>query len=529
VNPDYDILRDQLVRWDGRRRWAEILKWLPRGLLAGLLIAAMVAAIARIYPVLLNQEVAVFAGALAMIGALISILLVLLKRRSLIIKARYADRKYGLLERTSTAIEIKTGRSQTTPMLAEKQLADAVYTMKMVNTERLLPLRLNWRDLVMLSLTSVLLLLALLLPNPLSKIVVGQRQVNAAIEEQVTTLRAIKEDVQSDTAIAEEQRPQLLAPIEAALEQLQDSNINRELAVAVLSEGAADLREISETYDTSALRDTLGETGKSLSENPISQSAGQALQRGDLAAAGSALNSMADQLPTHSLEELSGLGSDLEEIANGLKEVDPDLARKLEQAAAALQQGDVSSAQQALREVAATLQQRALEQAAARRATVAADEITEGSQQVAQAGQPGQQADGLGQNQGQTDQGAGSESSDGQAQGQGQGAESEHGNNPGGPGPGGGHAENVFVPGPAFLDGEQGVDVELPAECVTDPESCGYLLSERPTAIGEEQSLVPYDQVFSEYRDVAYQTLESQYVPLGLRHTVRDYFSSLEP
>jgi hypothetical protein len=40
---------------------------------------------------------------------------------------------------------------------------------------------------------------------------------------------------------------------------------------------------------------------------------------------------------------------------------------------------------------------------------------------------------------------------------------------------------------------------------------------------------VPYNQVFSDYRDAANRALESDYIPLGMRDVVRDYFSSLEP
>ena len=43
------------------------------------------------------------------------------------------------------------------------------------------------------------------------------------------------------------------------------------------------------------------------------------------------------------------------------------------------------------------------------------------------------------------------------------------------------------------------------------------------------QVTVPYNQVFSDYADAANRALDSDYVPLGLRDVVRDYFTSLEP
>ncbi|MCA9928666.1 MAG: hypothetical protein KC419_09315, partial [Anaerolineales bacterium] len=99
----------------------------------------------------------------------------------------------------------------------------------------------------------------------------------------------------------------------------------------------------------------------------------------------------------------------------------------------------------------------------------------------------------------------------------------------GGPGPGGGHTENVYVPELMDLSGTEGVDVELPAECVANPENCGALLNETPTEIGDESSVVPYEQVFGDYRDAANEALSDDYIPLGLKGYIRDYFSSLEP
>src|SRR5690606_20389890 len=47
--------------------------------------------------------------------------------------------------------------------------------------------------------------------------------------------------------------------------------------------------------------------------------------------------------------------------------------------------------------------------------------------------------------------------------------------------------------------------------------------TENPTG----NTTVPYNQVFSSYRNAANQALDSGYIPLGLRDIVRDYFTSL--
>ena len=163
------------------------------------------------------------------------------------------------------------------------------------------------------------------------------------------------------------------------------------------------------------------------------------------------------------------------------------------------------------------------------------------NEEVAQAGQSGQsgqgeQAEGGGQGQGESQgsgqgqgQGSGQGSGEGNGQGQGSGSGSEQGGGTGGPGPGGGHTENVFVPDLVDLSQFEGEEIELSAECIANPAECGGLLSETPTEFGDEQSVVPYEQVFGDYRNAANEALADDYIPLGLKGYIRDYFSSLEP
>ena len=43
------------------------------------------------------------------------------------------------------------------------------------------------------------------------------------------------------------------------------------------------------------------------------------------------------------------------------------------------------------------------------------------------------------------------------------------------------------------------------------------------------ESRVGYDTVYNDYQRAANRALESDYVPLGLRDVVREYFTSLDP
>ncbi len=87
----------------------------------------------------------------------------------------------------------------------------------------------------------------------------------------------------------------------------------------------------------------------------------------------------------------------------------------------------------------------------------------------------------------------------------------------------------MFVPDYVDLSSGEGVEIQLPAECVANPANCGQLINESLAEFGEERGLVPYERVFGDYRNAAYEALEGDYVPLGMKGLVRDYFSSLEP
>lgn len=556
LDSNFEQINKHLSNWQSRRQTADFLLWIPRGLLAGLLIGVVIAAVARFRPLLTNAEVGFVALGLAAVGLMAGFITVLVRRRPLITEARLADQQFGLQERVSTALEIHEGRIQTEPHLARQQLNDTVYTMSQVNVSKALPLEINTQDWFMILLAIFLLAAAVYFPNPQVAILNGQRAVQQEIAEQIEALEALQEQILQNEDLTEDQQNELLEPIQDALQQLESGDMTQEEGVAVLSEAEAELRDLAQTNDNQALRQQLEAAGQSLANNENGQQLGESLQNGQLSQAGANAAQLAEQLPTLTPEQQAQLAEDLAETAAALEGTDNELAQEFAEAAEALQNGDVEAAQEALQEAAATLQERAQQQAASQQASQAAGQISQGRQEVAQAGQQGQQGQqgqagqqgqqGQGQGQegqqgqgqqgqqgqgqqGQGQQGQGQGQEGGEGQGQGQGQEGGQNGGAGGVGQGGGHTENVFVPEFVDLSGEEGVDVELPAECVANPADCGSLLNETPTDFTEESSLIPYSQVYGEYRDAAYEALNDGYVPLGLKGYVRDYFSSLEP
>lgn len=152
----------------------------------------------------------------------------------------------------------------------------------------------------------------------------------------------------------------------------------------------------------------------------------------------------------------------------------------------------------------------------------------QGGQQPGQPGQTqqqGQQTNQAGQaesQQGATAGGAGDAPGDaGSEEGGGNGQPAAQDNDPDGQG------EGEFAPvySPRRIGGE---GESNPLFLESDPSDVPLTegeFAENPTG----EALVPYNQVYSDYSDAANRALESDYIPLGLRDVVHDYFTSLEP
>lgn len=550
---DFTPISNQLSRWDQRRKQRDMLIWGPRGIMIGLYIGVAMAAIARFRPFLTNIEIAYWAAGLALAGLVIGVGYIFSQSHTQSEQARFADETFGLKERLVSAVELNTETIDAPPPMKERQLKDTLKVIEQVDTPKGIPFELNSQDWTLILLALVILLAAVILPNNMETILQGQRAVEQVVAEQIEALETLEEEIEANPDLTEEQRDALLDPLQNARQELEDGVSSREEALAALSQAESALRQIEEQNSSDALEAQMAQAGQSVSSQS-GQELGEAMQAGDLNQTAEALENLSESVAGLSDTEQQALGQDLSQAASELSGTNPELAEQLSEAGSALQQGNVAEAEEALAQAGEVAQAEAADGELAEAAGEAAGELSQGRQEVTQAGeenpensQAGETAEQTGEEGQNGEAGEGTEGDTAQAgtqageqpgdgsqagatqPGAGSATGETSGAQAGGVGEGGGSTDNVFVPPFQDLSGEEGVEVELDANCTLGLENCGELVSTNPTEFGDETSIVPYEEVYSEYANTAYEALSEDYIPLGMKEYVRDYFSSLEP
>ncbi len=383
-------LTRQVRRWDRRLRVATSLIWGPRGIMAGVAVGVVVAILSRLSPWLLPEEIAwVTAGAVLII--LSGVLgFVWLWPRSVTENARYFDHRFGLKERTSTALELIGGSIQVSPHLSELQLSDAVDAARRVRSGQHLPLRLRWWEIILLVVLGGVLALLLLTDNPQTEKLRAQRQLQNSIAAQTEALQNAIQDIQNNPDLSQAEQAALTQPLENALDILQQQDVTQQEAVAALAEAQAGLQDLTDgmmSDQQAAYQDAANQLDQSSTTGDLAD----ALRRADLAQSADALDSMANQVGSSDMtdQERQQLADQLDQTAAALDNVNPALAQKLREAAQDLRQGDTGAAQAALHQAADLLrqQQQQLDQSPlSQQAQTAEQQVQQSQRQIAQAG-----------------------------------------------------------------------------------------------------------------------------------------------
>ncbi|HML20840.1 MAG TPA: hypothetical protein PKD09_04280 [Aggregatilinea sp.] len=450
-------LERRVRRWDRRLRLVQSAIWLPRGLIAGLIVAVALASVARTRVWLLPRDVALLSGAVIAAAGLLALLGVWLRPQPLPRLARTFDRRFGLKDRVSTALELVSGSILAVESMAERQLDDAVRTALGVNAAARLPIRVRWRELIVLVALAGALAYLLLAPNPRADELRAQQALDAALAEQAQALDATIEEIEQDGQLTQAEKDALTEPLKEARDTLNQQDVTQPEAVAALAEAGQSLKELSDGMLPEQQQD-YEQAAQSLDGSQMTQPLSDALSAPDLQQAAQASDQLGEAVDQNELSEAEreDLANRLDQAADALEQSNPALAEQMRKAADALREGDTRAAQDALSQAAEALreQQQQLDQSSLSEQAQSAQQQTSNSQQqIAQAGQTpqdGQSAPETGPGQ-QSAQQQGSQT--GQQQGQQQGQSAQEGE-PGAEGQAGLQSEGQN--GDAQAQGESG-------------------------------------------------------------------------
>jgi hypothetical protein len=385
MNSKLKALNSKLNRWGLRLRLVESLIWAPWGAVAGLGAGLLLAIGARITPLLTARTLIALTCVLTLVGVAVGLAAAWLRPRPLTRLARTFDRRFGLAERLTTAVEIGTGQLLTTPAMAVAQLADTLAAVGRVDAGEMLPLRASRRALLAFGVLTAALALSLWLPNPQQDVLLRQAAARAAIEEQVEELETVREEITQAEGLTEAEREMLLRVLEEAMAALEEGQATPEEAVAALSEAEQALTKLQDPA-AATVQAGLDRAAEGMADSELTRGVAEALAQGNYLAAAEALAAYAgtEGEPLTQEEELE-LARELAEAAETLAESAPDLAEQLAQAAEAIERGDMVQARKEIQEAAQ--QMAASGQRVQRQETVEGTlaELQEGREQIAQA------------------------------------------------------------------------------------------------------------------------------------------------
>ncbi|MCS6870774.1 MAG: CvpA family protein [Anaerolineae bacterium] len=384
-----------IARWERRLRLTQTTLWLPRGMIAGILVGIAVALAARVRPWLLTEQVAALAGLAVILGAVLAVIGVWLYPRTPLAAARLFDRLFGLHERTSTALELSTQAIRAPQLFSALQTQDALQQAAQVQLRQFLPFQWRRNELLAVAALGALLAVLLLIANPQAEVIAQQTALRSAIEEQIERVEQIKRDILANPTLSEAEKQALTQILQELQEKLSQPNLTQPEAVAQLSQ-AAQLMHNQRSQLSDQQRSALDAVGQALSQSQPLQGTGQALQNGNLGDAANQLQNLARRMEGGQLtqEQLESMIQSLQQAAQALQQVNPAAAQALQQSAQALQQGNLQQAAQALQQASQALQNQQSQLAQSpltQAAQQAAQQLAQSSNRVAQAGQQPQQ------------------------------------------------------------------------------------------------------------------------------------------
>jgi ribosomal protein S20 len=520
-----DAIIRELRRAAARARAA---RYAVHGLVAAAAWVALVLVIARLTPFERRATVAVVGIPVALAVAAIAWLL---RRPSAAILMRLADIRLGLKERLSTAWERRTEAGA----LDDVQRRDAVQHAARTRLASAFPVRVNRGEASLVAVLAIFALALALLPNPMDQVLAQQKA------DRTSQARAAKAVQDAAKKVADSTKPTPVDPqvqkiLQDAQAKIRQADSPRK-ALESITPAEQQLQRLTDP-GTPALSSSAQNLANALSGTAAGNSAAQAISTSPATGAQS-VRDLASQLQNMSPKDRQELARALAKAAQQAQ--NSQMRDSLSKASSSLQNGDASSAAQALNDVASQLdslqQQQNTDQAvasaisgleAARQELAAqADRDAKGQGgQPSNAGASASPGAGAGSSPAPGASGSGSGNGNGSGSGTGTGTGTGTGAGAGNGGSGSGGAGGTGSSGSGSGTGSGAKSTErvyvpgqpVPGQSQNDPT---------PLGPGQDVPLSPYSQVIQAYQQAALDATNQSLIPGSERDLVRQYFSQL--
>ena len=531
---------DYLRTWSRYVRLWKAIRWSLLGFSAGLVVGIGFGLVFMTLGRVAETQYAAIVGTGALLGALTTSLAALLWPWSNIEQAQYFDRHYHLQERMSTAVEISEGSILPPSILAERQLDDTIRVCSTVNPRQQMPYPLPTKNIGFACLLILVGALPFLLGDEYFNSARKSEEIRESVEREAAQVESIYDQVLSDEALEPNSHEAILSPLEETLTELQEAT-TFEQAIASLEKAEADIRELSDGQAKEWAQRLRGaaEGLRRQVEGPLEPFA-EHLSQGNYSEAAKALESI--DLSTVDESTKEKLVQQLSNFAEGLREVDPDLAKRMNLIAEAINRNDMGVAQQELGKAALALRENAQGLTESKLAGEVTEELGQARTRLLEHAQE-----------------LGSEGSfaalEGgcQSVGDGESTQNANANQVSGGGAGSGSEEHMDTAGSETgnqpittgntpeetgertyvplgtsnrLEGEQGPTVVLPTG--SDPDDVILGLIAVPITLGDGVR-VSYEEVFIQYEHYASQAITHLQPPPHLEAVVWRYFTSIAP
>lgn len=561
-------LVQQVRSWERVVKRQKMLKLSVLGLQFSLALSIVIYLITRTAFNLSVLYFIIFILLLVLLSTVLIIGWVQVKRPVMSLVAQHFDAVFDLQERTSTALELLSGKLQATPDLKALQVRDAYQQIQRVDLKKQVypaPNRYDgWRIMGLVVILSVLLFVFPPTNNP-QALSQSEPEAHITILEGENKVEGIIKEIALDANMDDETRQALLEQLSTILEPLSHEAITLDEAIALIEEA----RNALETQ-ASTIRAELDEQRQAL-DNAL-----QTLQdeTGTFETLEDALQSLNEPSNPVFDEQSPPITPDqLQQAAEQLAEQAPELAEQMQQLAEQLTQDNPENMQQMLEQSVTTLQEieqaqnqqqqiadqldelaQELEEKTAENDSESADD-SEGIESTDQTGgeEPQSEQDGdtpsdegeqdgeetTGGDEPSNEDGSTSETNDQQGQnsqssnqdGDSNNQQTGESNNPQQTGEfdsldqlstpdQAGAMPSVSVPQSILDQSEAEIRLEADETVIQQGD-----FVDNPTGTIS----IPYNEVFNIYQNNASSALEQRYIPLGLRDVVRDYFSAITP